>query len=36
VNDALTKARARMAEELGKAARESGIDLPPAILERLA
>ena len=36
VNDALTKARAKMAEELGKAAQESGIDLPPAILERLA
>lgn len=35
VNDALTKARAKLAEELGKAARESGIDLPPSILERL-
>lgn len=36
VNDALARARARMAEELGRAARESGIDLPPSILERLA
>jgi DNA-binding protein YbaB len=36
VNDALAKARAKMAEELGKAARDSGIDLPPAMLERLA
>jgi DNA-binding protein YbaB len=35
VNDALTKARAKLAEELSKAARESGIDLPPSILERL-
>jgi DNA-binding protein YbaB len=35
VNDALTKARAKMAEEVGKTARESGIDLPPALLERL-
>jgi DNA-binding protein YbaB len=36
VNDALAKARAKLAEELGKSARESGIDLPPSILERLA
>lgn len=35
VNDALSRARAKMAEEVSKAARESGIDLPPAILERL-
>jgi DNA-binding protein YbaB len=36
VNDALTRARAKLAEELAKAARESGLDLPPSILERLA
>jgi DNA-binding protein YbaB len=36
VNDALARARARMAEEIGRAARESGLDLPPHILERLA
>ena len=36
VNDALARARAKMAEELGKAARDSGIDLAPAILEKLA
>jgi hypothetical protein len=35
VNDALTRARARMAEELGRAAQESGIDLPPDVLARL-
>ena len=36
VNDALHRARARMAEEIGRAAKESGIDLPPHILEKLA
>jgi DNA-binding protein YbaB len=36
VNDALQRARARMAEEIGRAAKESGIDLPPHILEKLA
>jgi DNA-binding protein YbaB len=36
VNDALARARARMAEEIGRAARESGLDLPPHLLERLA
>ena len=36
VNDALGRARARMAEELGRAAKDSGIDLPPHILEKLA
>ena len=36
VNDALQRARARMAEEIGRAARESGIDLPPHLLEKLA
>ncbi|MBI1303936.1 MAG: YbaB/EbfC family nucleoid-associated protein [Phycisphaera sp.] len=36
VNDALARARARMAEEIGRAARESGLDLPPQLLERLA
>ena len=36
VNDALTRARARMAEEIGRAAKDSGIDLPPHILEKLA
>ena len=36
VNDALARARARMAEEIGRAARESGLDLPPQNLERLA
>ena len=36
VNDALARARARMADEIGRAARESGLDLPPHILERLA
>jgi DNA-binding protein YbaB len=35
VNDALVRARMRMAEELGRAATESGIDLPPGMLERL-
>lgn len=35
VNDALVRARARMAEELGRAAAESGIDLPPDILAKL-
>lgn len=35
VNDALARARARMAEELGRAAAESGIDLPPDILAKL-
>jgi DNA-binding protein YbaB len=35
VNDALLRARARMAEELGRAASESGIDLPPGMLEKL-
>ena len=35
VNDALLRARARMAEELGRAAQESGLDLPPGILEKL-
>jgi hypothetical protein len=36
VNDALGRARARMAEEIGRAAKDSGIDLPPHILEKLA
>lgn len=36
VNDALARARARMAEEIGRAAKDSGIDLPPHILEKLA
>ena len=36
VNDALQRARARMAEEIGRAAKDSGIDLPPHILEKLA
>ena len=36
VNDALSRARARMAEEIGRAAKDSGIDLPPHILEKLA
>jgi DNA-binding protein YbaB len=35
VNDALARARARMAEELGRAATDSGIDLPAGLLERL-
>ena len=33
VNDALARARARMAEELGRAATDSGIDLPAGLLE---
>lgn len=36
VNDALGRARGRLAEELARAAADSGIDLPPALLERLA
>ena len=36
VNDALARARARLAEELGRAASEVGVDLPPQMLERLA
>ena len=36
VNDALGRARPRMAEEIGRAAKDSGIDLPPHILEKLA
>jgi hypothetical protein len=35
VNDALLRARARMGEELSRAATESGIDLPPGMLEKL-
>jgi len=35
VNDALARARARLAEELGRAASEIGVDLPPQMLERL-
>lgn len=35
VNDALGRARARMADEIGRAAKDSGIDLPPHILEKL-
>ena len=35
VNDALLRARARMAEELSRAASDSGIDLPPGMLEKL-
>jgi DNA-binding protein YbaB len=35
VNDALARARSRLAEELQRAATESGIELPPSILERL-
>lgn len=36
VNDALARARARMAEEIGRAAQETGLDLPPDMLARLA
>ncbi len=35
VNDALTRARARMAEEIGRAASAAGINLPPEMLARL-
>jgi DNA-binding protein YbaB len=35
VNDALLRARARVAEEIGRAAKESGIDLPANLLEQL-
>jgi len=35
VNDALARARARLAEELGRAASEVGVDLPPQMIERL-
>jgi len=34
VNDALNRARARVAEELGNAARESGVDVPQHLLEK--
>ena len=36
VNDALTRARARMAEEIGRSASEAGINLPPELLARLS
>ncbi len=34
-NDALSSARARIAEELGRAAKEAGVDLPTQLLEQL-
>jgi nucleoid-associated protein EbfC len=34
VNDALNRARARVAEELGNAAKESGVEVPQHLLEK--
>ncbi len=36
VNDALTRARTLMAEEVGRAAADSGINLPAGLLDKLS